>query len=119
MVKAGFKRKPKLRPAEQARRLAVEKALQQRRYCDAFALWRTCWRLSCRRHRYCAGDANDCLQRALPRVPRDVQTRARQDILTATPRNIGGPERAARQLMPRDFYEQRRSNVRHHASGGG
>ena len=28
----------------------------------------------------------------------------RQDILTATPRNIGAPERAARQCMPIDFY---------------
>ena len=105
MLKAGFKRKPKLRPAEQARRLAVEQALQQRRYCDAFALWRTCRHNACRRHHACAGDANACLKRALVRVPRDVQYRARQDILEATPRNIGGPERQARQCMPHDFYE--------------
>jgi hypothetical protein len=38
-------------------------------------------------------------------VPRDLQVRARQKILAATPRNIGAPERAARQCMPRDFYE--------------
>ncbi len=38
MLKAGMKPKPKLSPIEYARRLAVEKALQQRRYCDAFAL---------------------------------------------------------------------------------
>ena len=105
MLKAGFTRKPKLPPAEQARRLAVEQALQQRRYCDAFTLWRTCRRTSCRRHRCCAGEANACLKRALARVPRDVQYRARQDILEATPRNFGGPERKARQCMPRDLYE--------------
>ena len=105
MLKAGFKRKPKLRLAEQARRLAVEQALQQRRYCDAFALWRTCRQKACRRQQSCGGDTNACLKRALSRVPHDVQWRARQDILEATPRNIGGPERQARQCMPLDFYE--------------
>jgi hypothetical protein len=35
---------------------------------------------------------------------RMLQWRARQDILDATPRNIGAPERAARQCMPRDLY---------------
>jgi len=34
-----------------------------------------------------------------------LQRRARQDILEATPRNIGAPERAARQCMPIDFYK--------------
>jgi hypothetical protein len=33
-----------------------------------------------------------------------VQWRVRQDILEATPANIGMPERAARQCMPLDFY---------------
>ena len=42
MLKAGMKQKSKLSATEYARRLAVEKALQQRRYCDAFALWRSC-----------------------------------------------------------------------------
>jgi hypothetical protein len=41
----------------------------------------------------------------LARVPHPEQWRARQDILAATPRNIGAPERAARQCMPRDLYE--------------
>jgi hypothetical protein len=35
------------------------------------------------------------------------QWRTRQDILQATPRNIGAPERAARQCMPLDFYLKR------------
>ena len=98
-------RKPKLTPAEYAARLAAEKALQQRRYCDAFALWRSCGRKPCRRNQSCGGDQNACLKRALDRVPHDVQWRARQDILTVTPLNIGGPEREARKSMPRDFYE--------------
>jgi hypothetical protein len=38
-------------------------------------------------------------------VPRDVQFRARQDIIAATPLNFGGPEREARKYMPRDLYE--------------
>ena len=49
MLKAGQKRKPKLSPVEHARRFAIEKALQQRRYCDAFALWRSCGEKPCRR----------------------------------------------------------------------
>ena len=105
MLKAGMKPKPKLEPIEYARRLAVEKALQQRRYCDAFALWRTCSRKACRRQRCCCGEAAGCLRRALDRVPHPLQWRARQDILKTTPRNIGAPERAARQCMPRDLCE--------------
>jgi hypothetical protein len=105
MLKAGLKPKPKLSAIEYARRLAVEKALQQRRYCDAFALWQTCPRTACRRQRRCGGEAADCLRRALDGVPHPAQWRARQDILEATPRNIGAPERAARQCMPRDLYE--------------
>ena len=105
MLKAGMKSKPKLSAVEYVRRLAVEKALQQRRYCDAFALWRTCTRKACRRQRRCCGEAAGCLRRALDRVPHPEQWRARQNILKTTPRNIGAPERAARQCMPRDLYE--------------
>ena len=104
MLKAGLKLKPKLSAIEYARRLAVEKALQQRRYCDAFALWRSCPHKACGRQRRCGGEAAGCLRRALDRVPHPEQWRARQDILKTTPRNIGAPERAARQCMPREFY---------------
>jgi hypothetical protein len=104
-LKAAPKRKPKMTPAQYAVRFKAEKVLQQRRYCDAFALWRTCPRSACRRFQTCGGDQNACLQRALDRVPHPVQWQARQDILEATPFNIGAPERAARQCMPRDFYE--------------
>jgi hypothetical protein len=105
MLKAGLKPKPKLNPVEYAQRLVVEKVLQQRRYCDAFALWRICPNKACRRARCCGGEAAGCLRRALDRVPHQEQWRARQDILAATPRNIGAPERTARQCMPRDLYE--------------
>jgi hypothetical protein len=105
MLKAGMKPKPKLSAIEYARRLALEKALQQRRYCDAFALWRSCPLKVCRRQRCCCGEAAGCLRRALDRLPHPQQWRARQDILASTPRNIGAPERAARQCMPRDLYE--------------
>jgi hypothetical protein len=97
-------RKPTLAPKEYAKRLAAEKALQQRRYCNAFALWRVCPLKSCRRNAACAGDANRCLKRALARVPHPTQWQARQMILAATPANIGAPKRAARQCMPGDFY---------------
>ena len=105
MLKAGMTSKPKLSAIEYARRLAVEKALQQRRYCDAFALWRSCSRKACRRQCRCCEEAAGCLRRALDRVPHAQQWQARQDILAATPRNIGAPERAARQCMPRDLYD--------------
>ncbi len=97
--------KPKLSPAEYAERFAIEKALQQRRYCNAFALWQTCRDKNCRRHGACCGDANACLKRSLGGVPHDVQYRVRQAILDATPFNIGAPERKARQCMPCDLYE--------------
>jgi hypothetical protein len=100
------KRKPKLGAAEYAVRFALEKVLQQRRYCDAFALWRRCRRKACRRQAACGGDADECLRRGLGRVPRRIQWRVRQDILKSTPRNIGAPERKARQYMPGDFYKQ-------------
>ena len=100
------KPRPKLDPAVYAARFKAEKARQQRRYCDAFALWRDCRRKACRRHLACTGDPKACLKQALDRVPRHTQWRTRQDILEATPRNIGAPERAAREFMPRDFYER-------------
>ena len=105
MLKAGFKRKPKASPVDYARRFALEKLSLQRRYCDAFAAWRSCGRPACRRQQSCRGDANACLKRALDRVPREVQRRARQGIVAAMPRNIGAPERAARLCMPADLYE--------------
>ncbi len=98
--------KRKLSKAQYAARFAAEKVLQQRRYCDAFALWRQCPLKRCRREHACRGDQNLCLKGALDRVPRHTQWQARQDILIATPDNIGAPERAARQCMPRDFYER-------------
>jgi len=105
MLKAGFKRKGKASPAAYARRFALEKLALQRRYCEAFALWRSCRRPACRRQQSCRGDANACLKRALDRVPHEVQRRARQDIIAAMPRNIGAPEREARLCMPADFYK--------------
>jgi hypothetical protein len=90
-------------------RFEAEKTLQQHRYCDAFELWRRCHFKRCLHNRRCCGDVNACLAKAvaLDRVPRRLAWQARQDILTATPRNIGAPERAARQCMPLDFYLER------------
>lgn len=100
MLQAAKKPKSRLSAVEFAARFAVEKALQQRRYCNAFALWRTCRHKKCRRKGVCLGDPNACLQRGAAAVPRHVQARVRQDILEATPANIGAPERTARQCMP-------------------
>jgi hypothetical protein len=98
------KRKPKLPPPDAAERFAIEKALQQRRYCNAFALWRTCRDKQCRREGACLGDAEACLKLGLPSVPYDLQRGARDAILKTTPDNIGAPEREVRQCMPLDLY---------------
>ena len=97
------RKKTKVTPAEFGWRFAAEKAAQHRRYCDAFGLWQTCRKKPCRRQRVCRGDPDFCLKGALRRLRHDVQWRVREDILMATPRNIGGPERAARQRMPYDL----------------
>jgi len=41
---------------------------------------------------------------AYRQLPHRAQWQARQDILDATPANIGAPERAARQCMPYDLF---------------
>jgi hypothetical protein len=99
-------RRRQLTGAEFAARFKAEKARQQRRYCDAFKLWRHCACKRCRRQRACRGDPNACLKRVFGVVPQQTQWQARQDILDATPRTIGAPERAARLCMPRDFYAE-------------
>ena len=98
-------RKPKLTTARYAERFEAEKMAQQRRYSNAFGQWRRCDLKRCRRDRACRGDAGACLKRAVETVPREVQARRRSAIVDATPANIGGPERAARGCMPRDFYD--------------
>jgi hypothetical protein len=97
--------KQRLTPADYAARFAAEKALQQKRYCDTFALWKTCRRKLCRLSAACRGDPRACLKAALGRIPQHAQWQARQDVLAVTPPNIGKPERAARQCMPRDLYD--------------
>ena len=97
--------KPKLTTAAYADRFVAEIERQQRRYCDAFAQWRTCALKSCGRERACRGELRACLKRALDIVPRDVQRRVRQDILATMPANLGGPERTAQLCVPLDFYD--------------
>ena len=105
MVMKTNARKPKLTAARYAEWFEAEMVAQQRRYCDAFKTWRDCKDKACRRDRACRGGVRACLKRALDAVPREVQRRVREDILAATPKNFGGPERQARLLMPRDFYD--------------
>ena len=97
-------RRPKFTGTEFTARYKAEKILQRQRYCAAFALWRTCSGKRCRRQRACVGEARACLKRGLAAVPQAAQWQAREQILTATPQNIGAPERAARQCMPIDLY---------------
>jgi hypothetical protein len=105
MLAVGFRnKKPKLSPAEFARRYGREAAAQQRRYCDAFAAWRSCPKKRCRRARACHGYVTDCLKRALRTASPQAHANARAVSLQGVPRNIGAPERKARQSLPEDFY---------------
>ena len=92
-------------------RYKAEKSLQRGRYCEVFELWRRCTSRRCRRQRACAGDHAACLKRALPAVPHGAQWQAREKILAATAKNIGAPERAARQCMPVDLYVDRNTQA--------
>jgi hypothetical protein len=87
--------------AEQyAARFHAEKAVLQRHYCNVFKFWRACPLRRCRRERICGGDANVCLKRREPEIPRDMQWQARQQVLASTPASAGPAERTAREFMP-------------------
>jgi hypothetical protein len=94
----------RLPPAMSAREFetryrAEVKALRQY-YCSLFGFWKFCAHKPCRKARACAGNALTCLKRNGIELSNDEQFLARQKVLEATPRNIGAPERMARQTMP-------------------
>ena len=97
-------RNRKLTGAEFTARYQAEKIVQRQRYCEVFELWRRCTKGGCRRERACTDDASACLKRVFVVIPRDAQWQAREKILAAMPKNLGAPERAARQCMPLDLY---------------
>ena len=110
MLQAGFKkRKPKLTEAEFAQAYGRAAAAQQRRYCDAFELWRGCKKKRCRRARRCLGYVCDCLKRAFAAVHPRSHVQVQQQLLRGVPRNISAPERKARQNLPEEFYAKRNS----------
>jgi hypothetical protein len=110
MLQSGFKsNRPKLSQAEFARRYGREAAAQQRRYCNAFALWRTCPKSRCRRTQSCLGYVTDCLKRAFGIVHPRRHGQVQRELLQNVPRNISAPERKARQNLPEDFYARRKS----------
>jgi hypothetical protein len=94
---------PKLTPEQYAARFNAEKALLARGYCDGFKFWRSCRLKFCRRARRCSGEPMACVKRSAAEIPRDIQWRARQEVLALTPANVGPPERTARELMPGSF----------------
>jgi hypothetical protein len=95
----------KLTADEYVARFNAEKAMLARGYCDLFKFWRTCPFKLCRKARGCSGDQIACLKRSEKEVPRDLQWRARQQVLASTPANAGPPERMAREFLPGNFYE--------------
>jgi len=90
-------------PEQYAVRFKAEKAALARGYCDAFKFWRNCRLKLCRRVRRCCGDPMACVKRCAAEVPRDIQWRARQQVLESTPPSAGPPERMAREFMPGSF----------------
>jgi len=98
------KPKQKLTQEDYVARFNAEKAVMQRKYCDIFKFWRSCPLRRCRKARACTGDQNACLKAGERSIPRDIQWQARQQILTATPANVGAPERLAREFLPGSFY---------------
>ncbi len=104
-LKAAPKPKPKLRPVDYAARFAIEKGfaakalLQRLRVVEDLLLNEE---LLYAEQCACCGDAHACLQRALARVPHDVQWRVRKGILDTKQRNARHSGRQARPCMPRD-----------------
>jgi hypothetical protein len=116
MLQAGFTRKkPKLSAADFARRYGREAVAQQRRYCNAFALWRSCPKKRCRRAQSCLGYVTDCLKRAFRTVHPRLHEQKRRELFQGVPRNISAAERKARQNLPADFYERRKAEGREDA----
>ncbi|HKM87375.1 MAG TPA: hypothetical protein VJX48_02105 [Xanthobacteraceae bacterium] len=98
------KPKQKLTQEDYVARFNAEKAVMQRKYCDIFKFWRSCPLRRCRKARASTGDQNACLKQGEQSIPRDIQWQARQQILVATPANVGAPERLAREFLPGSFY---------------
>jgi hypothetical protein len=88
-------------PVEQWRaRFNVAAAQVQREYCDIFKFWRGCRYKPCRRMKTCRGDPLACLQRGTRNVAYDLLNQAELQVRTATPADLTGPERSARNLSP-------------------
>jgi hypothetical protein len=96
-------RTPRLSWQEFVARFEAEKTKQQQRYCERFALWRECPVRRCRRDRTCRGKLNYCMVHAIHTMPRRDLSQAHDDIVKATPANIGAPERVARGCSPYDL----------------
>jgi hypothetical protein len=92
--------KQELTSEQHAARFDAEAAALARHYCDVFKFWRACPFKRCRKLRRCDGDQTACLKRRVSEIPRPAQWRARQEVLRATPADVGAPERSAREFLP-------------------
>ena len=81
-------------------RFNVAAAQVRREYCDIFKFWRGCRYKPCRRAKTCRGDLLACLKRGRRNVPYDLLSQAELQVRTATPADLTGPERSARNLSP-------------------
>jgi hypothetical protein len=83
-----------------AARFGAEKAALRRHYCNVFKFWRRCPLRACRKVRRCGGDAQLCLKRRVPEIPRDLQWEVRRQILAVTSADAGAAVRTAREFLP-------------------
>jgi hypothetical protein len=85
---------------EKARRQAAFAAIEAL-YAEAVALWPSCPRGACRRHKTCAGDKHACLKRAWPLLPQAARAAAFDLVQAGGPRRV--PPRTAIELQLRSF----------------
>jgi hypothetical protein len=97
----------KLTGDEWQARFNIAAAQVQREYCEIFKFWRGCRYKPCRRFKACGGDPLACLTRGTRDVPYDLLSQAELQVRTATPADLTGPERSARNLSPTAWSRDR------------
>jgi hypothetical protein len=90
---------------EEAQRQAAFAAIR-RLYSEVVAVWPSCDRGFCRRHRRCNGEVGSCLARAWPLTPPALQAAAYDQVQLGGPRRLPPAtplERELRHFPPTNF----------------
>jgi hypothetical protein len=94
----------KFTPEEWQARFDAAAKQAQREYCNIFEFWRACRLKPCRKTKTCGGDPHGCLKWGLKQVPEEIQDRAFDRVVWATPADADRPTKSARQFTPFSFY---------------